>query len=92
MVSATASRKDGLTHISLSNVDLNEEQEITIKLDGMNIKSVSGRILTSDKIDDYNSFENPDVVCPKEFKDAKISKNTLKVKLPAKSIVTLELK
>ena len=92
MVSATASRKDGLTHISLSNVDLNEEQEITIKLDGMNIKSVSGRILTSDKIDDYNSFENPDVVCPKEFKGAKISKNTLKVKLPAKSIVTLELK
>ena len=92
MVSATASRKDGLTHISLSNVSLDEEQEITIKLDGETIKSVSGRILTSEKIDDYNTFEKPNVVCPKEFKGVKISKNVLTVKLPAMSIVTLELK
>ena len=92
MVSATASRKDGLTHISLSNVSLDEEQEITIKLDGETLKSVSGRILTSENIDDYNTFEKPNVVCPKEFKGAKISKNVLNVKLPAKSIVTLELK
>lgn len=92
MVSATASRKDGVTHISLSNVSLDEEQEITIKLDGETLKSVSGRILTSENIDDYNTFEKPNVVCPKEFKGAKISKNVLNVKLPAKSIVTLELK
>ena len=92
MVSATASRKDGVTHISLSNVSLDEEQEITIRLDGETIKSVNGRILTSANIDDYNTFENPGVVSPKEFNGTKISKNVLKVKLPAKSIVTLELK
>ena len=92
MVSATASRKDGVTHISLSNVNLEEEQEITITLDGENMKNVSGRILTSDNIDDYNTFDKPETVSPKEFKGAKISNNVLKVTLPAKSIVTLELK
>ena len=93
MVSATASRnKEGIIHISLSNVNLDEEQEITLTLDEVKAKSVTGRILTSARIDDYNSFDNPNVVAPKEFKGAKITKDGLQVKLPAKSIVVLEVK
>lgn len=92
MVSATASRKNGVIHISLSNIDLEDEQEITIRLEGETVKGVSGRILTAANIDDHNTFENPDTVAPKEFKGAKVSKNVLTVKLPAKSIVALELK
>ena len=93
MVSATASRnKEGVVHISLSNVDLTESQDITLSLGDMSIKSVTGRILTSESIDDYNSFEHSDVVVPKDFKGAKIQKNGLQVKLPAKSIVVLEVK
>lgn len=93
MVSATASRnKDGVIHISLSNINLDEEQDITLTLDDVKAKSVSGRILTSNKIDDYNSFENSNVVAPKDFKGAKITKDGLKIKLPAKSIVVLEVK
>lgn len=69
MVSATASRdKAGVIHISLSNVDLEESQYITLSLDGVQVKSVSGRILTSKNIDDCNSFEHPDIVTPKDFK------------------------
>lgn len=93
MVSATASRnKEGVVHISLSNVDLTESQDITLSLGDMSIKSVTGRILTSESIDDYNSFEHSDVVVPKDFKGAKIQKNGLQVNLPAKSIVVLEVK
>lgn len=92
MVSATASCKDGLTHISISNIDLNDEQEITINLNGLDANKVTGRILTSKNIDDYNTFDNKEVVSTKEFNGAKISKGILKVTLPAKSIVTLELK
>lgn len=92
MVSATASRdKDGKIHVSLSNVNLEGEQEITVKIDGQAVKSVKGTILTSANIDDYNTFDNPDTVAPKEFKDAKITKGGLTVTLPAKSIVTLEV-
>lgn len=93
MVSATASRDaNGVIHISLSNVHLTDSQEIDLNLENFKVKSVSGQILTSNKIGDYNSFENPNVVVPQEFKGAKINKGTLKVTLPAKSIVTLEVK
>ena len=43
-------------------------------------------------IGDYNSFEKPNVVAPKEFTGAKVNKGSLKVTLPAKSIVVLEVK
>ena len=92
LVSATASRdKDGKVHISLSNVDLKNEQEISVNLSGISVNQVQGEILTSPNIADYNSFERPDVVKPTPFKGAKISKGMLKVTLPAKSIVTLEV-
>ena len=90
LVSATASRdKDGKIHISLANIDLSQSQEVKISLDGLKPKKVSGEILTAKKVTDYNSFDNPDVIVPAEFKGTKISGNTLIVKMPAKSIVTL---
>ena len=77
LVSATASRnQEGVIHISLSNVSLDENEDIAIHLGDVKAKSVTGRILTADKIDAYNTFEQPDVVAPKEFKDAKITKDT----------------
>jgi alpha-N-arabinofuranosidase len=92
LVSATASRdKEGRVHISMSNVNKDDAEEITVNLQGIQPKSVKGEILTSAKLSDYNSFEKPDVVKTAEFRGAKISKGVLKVKLPAKSIVTLEL-
>ena len=78
--------------MSLSNVDLEESQEITLTLGDVKAKSVSGQILTSEKIDDYNTFEQPNLVKLADFKGAKLTKNGLVVKLPAKSIVTLEIK
>ncbi len=92
MVSATASKDaNGVIHISLSNVDLENAKEVTINLSGVNATKAVGEILTSKNIDDYNTFENPDVVKTEAFKDVKINKGVMKVKLPAKSIVTLEL-
>ena len=92
MLSGTASRdKQGIIHISLSNVDLQNAQEVTINLQGMNAKKVTGEILTSANINDHNTFDKPDLVKPVVFNGATISGNVLKVKLPAKSIVTLEL-
>jgi alpha-N-arabinofuranosidase len=93
MVSATASRNaDGVIHISLSNVHLTDSQEIDINLDNFKVKSVTGEILTAKNIADYNSFENPNAVAPKAFNGAKVNKGTLKVTLPAKSIVVLTVK
>ena len=93
LVSASAAKKaDGTVVISLANVDLGKAQEVEINLDGMNAKNVSGTMLTCKAITDYNDFNSPDRVSPKPFKDAKLKKSTLKVKIPAKTIVVLNVK
>ena len=93
LLGATASRaKDGTVHISLSNVDLEKANEVTVDLAGLGVNAVSGQILTCKQISDKNTFEQPDVVKPAGFKDAKVSKGKLVVKVPPMSIVALELK
>ncbi|WP_373827178.1 alpha-L-arabinofuranosidase C-terminal domain-containing protein, partial [Bacteroides heparinolyticus] len=92
LLSATASRdKSGKIHISMSNIDADQAQEVTINLSGTNAKKAVGEILTSSNLTDYNSFEKPDNVKLAPFKEVKVNKGVLKIKLPAKSIVTLEL-
>lgn len=92
-VSASASKDSlGRTHISLVNIDAKKDQEITIDLKGAKYTSLSGRILASAKLQDYNSFSNPDKIKPQAFKGASLKGNTLQVKLPPFSVVVLELK
>lgn len=92
-IHASASRnKNGVVHITLAHVDPGQDKDLNITLRGQSFSSVSGRVLTAGSVSDHNTFENPDVVKPESFKGAKISKNELSVKLPAKSVVVLELK
>ncbi len=91
-VSGSASRDtEGKTHVSLVNIDPNNKQEITVNLEGGNLKNVNGRILTSENLTDHNNFEETEKVMPKELKDAKIRRNSMTVTLPPLSVVVLEL-
>ena len=93
LVSASAARtQDGSIILSLTNVSLDRRQTLDIALEGVTAKQVSGRILTSKNVADFNTFERPNVVVPQPFSDAKIKKGRLSVTLPAKSIVVLTLK
>ncbi|MEP7252574.1 MAG: alpha-L-arabinofuranosidase C-terminal domain-containing protein [Ginsengibacter sp.] len=92
-VSGSASRDSvGLTHISLTNINSKKDEAVTIKIDGKKYTKVTGRILTSKKMQDHNTFEQPDTVVPQIFTDASLKGNTLSVKLPPFSVVVLELK
>lgn len=91
-VSVSASRdKKGITHISLVNIDAKKSQDVSVILNGAKYKTVSGRILTSDKLQNYNSFENPGKIKPVNFSGAEIIGTTLRVKLPPFSVIVLEL-
>jgi alpha-N-arabinofuranosidase len=91
-VSVSASKDAaGKIHITLVNIDPNRAQSIETDLRGVTAKKISGKILTSAKINDYNTFDKPNTVSVKEFKDAKLSGGKLNISLPAKSIVTLEI-
>lgn len=92
-ISASASKdNEGRVHISLVNIDSKNAQEITLELRGGKFTTVSGRILTSAKLQDHNSFESPEKVKPAAFKQATISNNILKVTLPAHAVVVLEVR
>lgn len=91
-VSGSASlSKDGKTHITLTNIDASKTQEIAVEIQGQKYKGVTGRILTSKKLQDYNSFDKPTTISPTVFKGVSLKGNRLKVKLPPFSVVVLEL-
>ena len=91
-VSASASKdKNGITHISLVNIDAAKTHDISISLEGGNYKNVTGRILSSDKLQNYNSFENPDRIKPATFNGATIKDTKLTLTIPPFSVVVLEL-
>jgi alpha-N-arabinofuranosidase len=92
-VSASASKDSlGRTHISLVNIDAKKDQEVTIALKGGKYNTVTGRILISAKLQDFNSFSSPDKIKPQTFKGASLKGNSLQVKMPPFSVVVLELK
>ena len=93
VVSASASKdRSGNVHISLVNIDAHNEQQITIELGEVSAKSVTGRILRSEKLQDHNSFDNPGKVKPSVFNNAVLNGNSVSVKLPPFSVVVLTLK
>ena len=93
LLSASAAKTtDGGIILAVTNVSLDKAQTIDFDIDGYNGKSVNGKILTSKNVADFNDFNHPNVVAPAEFKDAKLKKNKLTVKVPAKSIVVLNIK
>ena len=91
-VSASASRDaSGKVHITLVNCDLNNAQTVECDLGNFAAKRVTGKVLTSAKIQDHNTFDKPNTVTVKDFSGARINGKTLSVQLPSKSVVQLEL-
>jgi alpha-N-arabinofuranosidase len=90
-ISASASKdSNGLIHISIVNVDAKKENRIEIDLNSLGVKNITGTILTSEKLQDYNSFENPTKIETKEFKGFNLKKGILEVKIPPFSVIVIE--
>jgi alpha-N-arabinofuranosidase len=92
-VSASASKdKNGVVHISLVNIDAIKSKDVSIEMRGERYTAITGRILSSAKLQDYNSFEMPDKIKPAVFKNFKQVNNQVTITLPPFSVVVLELK
>ena len=91
-VDATAARGvDGKVHVALVNLDPGHAVSVRITLAGGDAASVSGQILTADRMDAHNSFEAPHALEPAVFTAARVDAGVLGVDLPAKSLVVLTL-
>jgi alpha-N-arabinofuranosidase len=82
----------GATHITFVNLDPQKTISIRGAVPGVKWTTVTGQLLTSPNLTDVNTFEKPNTVTIATFSGAKKNGNDLLVDLPAKSIVTLELK
>jgi len=92
-VSASASRKgtNGVLHLSLVNANPNQLAAVECKLGEMMANSLTGRVLTAPEINSHNTFEAPNAVKPVPFQDASIEGDLLRISLPPKSVVVLNI-
>ncbi|WPP51457.1 alpha-N-arabinofuranosidase [Catalinimonas niigatensis] len=90
---ASSSRaEDGTVNLSLVNIHPTQQMDISCEIRGFEGKSVSGRILTADALNTYNTFDEPEKVTTTTFEGARIRNGKLQVNMPAKSIIVLNIK
>lgn len=92
-LSVSASKdKNGAVNVSFVNLDPNNSLEISCNLNEIkNGKLVSSNIITASKTDAHNTFEKPDQVVLKDFKGGSFKNGTLKIRIPEKSLVTVQI-
>jgi alpha-L-arabinofuranosidase len=92
-ISATASiDSNGLVHISIVNVNPTKNISVRCTVKGFTAKNIFGKILTSENMQDHNTFEQPGKIGIREFNKFKIVENEIQIDVPSKSIIVLELK
>lgn len=93
-ISATASiDKAGAIHLSFVNIDPKNDIEISCNLAGSKITKITdGELITGNDVRAFNTFDKPNQVVLASFKNATYKNGVLIAKLPAKSLVTVELK
>ena len=91
-VNVSASKdSNGVMHFSIVNLDLNQSISLKLKMD-IRSKSVSGSVLTSAKINDINTFEKKDKIQPVKFDGFTKASDGIDLRLPAKSLVVIEIR
>jgi alpha-L-arabinofuranosidase len=91
-LSASASKDAaGKIFVTLCNLNPNAAAELACELPGVKVGKISARVLTTETMQAHNTFEKPDVIKPVEFSNFKTTANGFTAKLPAKSVVALQL-
>jgi alpha-N-arabinofuranosidase len=91
-VTVSASRnKSGRVHVTFTHADPYREIEISIEIRGLQVMNVTGTVLTAKELNTHNTFDNPDMIKPADFRGARLSRNMLTVKLPPASVVMIEM-
>ncbi len=92
-VSVSASRNEsGSVNFSLVNIDSEKENKVEIDVEALDVNNLTAEILNSDELQDHNTFDDPENIVIKEFKDFNLKRGTLEVTLPPFSVVVLKEK
>lgn len=80
----------GIVTVTLNHMDLEGEKEIEIKFKEKQPKNVRMRVLHG-KMQDFNSFDNPDRIRPQESRKWEIGKACVKIQVPPRSVTLIEV-
>jgi alpha-N-arabinofuranosidase len=91
-LSASASKnKVGTIHVSIVNIDANQSHNLALSIANSRLQNIQGRILTAGKLQQYNSFDTPDLIQPKPFSEFITSGNDITIKIPPFSVIVLAI-
>ena len=91
-VNASASRdSEGKLHLSIVNLDPNRATEVTTSVTGATIRDIAGEVLTAQLMNTMNTFDNPNAIKPSAFRGFRIQGSKVILRIPAKSVVALQL-
>ncbi len=92
LVSSVSRDTTGTIHVTVCNLSPHQGTDLQCMFEGTIPKDVSGRVLTSDKMSDHNTFEHPDAVKPAVLTGARVDGNLVMATIPAKSVVVMTVK
>jgi alpha-N-arabinofuranosidase len=91
-VDAIAARDaQGALWLAVTNVDPNRTATVRIDVDGLQVTSASGQVLTAPQVNSHNTFEAPDTVQPQEI-SVQAQGDVLALEVPGKSVTVLRLR
>lgn len=90
-ISASASRdSSGKVHFSLVNIDARKSHTIKIEAAALQLSKLSGEILSSAAIQDYNDFDTPGKISTEIFRGASLRQGTISLEIPPFSVIVLK--
>jgi alpha-N-arabinofuranosidase len=92
LVSSVSRDTEGTFHITVCNLDPNQDTRLECTFEDSKLNSVSGRVLTSSSITDHNTFENPGVVKPADLNGVRVEDTLVTALIPSKSVVLISVK
>ncbi len=89
---ASASRDaEGAIHVSLVNLDPHNACELMLQLPTAGLTQVSGQVLTAERMQAHNTFDEPAQVAPEPLAGAEITLEGVRLRLPSKSVAVVRL-
>src|SRR5690606_28663518 len=91
-LSVSASKDaNGKIHVSLVNIDPSKSKKVAVDLGDVKASKIDGRILKSENLRDYNTFEDPTNIVPVPYDKASLKGSNLSMEIPPFSVIVLEL-
>lgn len=90
-LSASASEKDGVVSITVTNANPEKAIDLDLKV-GEELKAFNGQVVSGTQMTDYNDFGMEEKVSLSDFDPGKVKNGVLSLSVPSKSVVLIQLK